>query len=157
MKQENALMDSFITGIYFPNAQTGDVVSGIVVAKEPGYLLISVGGVAVGIIAGREMHDGFGTTKNYKQETRLVLLSSTKKMKTVSWFFPPKSKPDENWDFFEKCLESGEIIEVIAKEANKGGLICDANGVHAFLPVSQLAPQNYPRVDGANAQAIIEN
>jgi ribosomal protein S1 len=35
-------------------------------------------------------------------------------------------------------------------------LICDANGVHAFLPVSQLAPQNYPRVDGANAQAIID-
>jgi len=67
-----------------------------------------------------------------------------------------KASQMKNWDFFEKCLETGETITVTAKEANKGGLICDANGVHAFLPVSQLSPQNYPRVDGANAQAIID-
>lgn len=48
------------------------------------------------------------------------------------------------------------MITLVAKQGNKGGLICDANGIHAFLPVSQLSPKNYPRVDGANATAIIE-
>lgn len=157
MKQENALMDSLLQEFTFQMPKPGDVVSGIVVAKEPGYLLISVGGVAVGIIAGREMHDGFGTTKKLQAGDEIsAFVLDEENEDGVMVLSLRKASQMKNWDFFEKCLESGEIIEVIAKEANKGGLICDANGVHAFLPVSQLAPQNYPRVDGANAQAIIE-
>ncbi len=153
----NPEMNKLLSELEFTMPEPGDIVTGTIIAKEPGYLLLSVGGVAVGIIAGREMHDGFDTAKKLEvgeQISAFVLNDENEEGMMVLSL--RKASQMQNWDYFEKCLETGETIEVVAKEANKGGLICDANGVHAFLPVSQLAPQNYPRVDGANAQAIID-
>lgn len=150
-------MESILNELDFTMPQPGEVVTGIVVAKEPGYILVSIGGAAVGIIAGKEMQDGFNTAKGLEigdEVTAFVLDNENEEGMMVLSL--RKASQMRNWDYFEQCLEDGTLIEVVAKEANKGGLICDANGVHAFLPVSQLAPQNYPRVDGANAQAIIE-
>ena len=149
-------MESVLKDFDFSMPQPGDVVTGVVVAKEPGYILVSVGGAAMGIIAGREMQDGFDTAKKLDigdEVTAFVLNDENEEGMMVLSL--RKASQMKNWDYFEECLETGELITVVAKQANKGGLICDANGVHAFLPVSQLAPQNYPRVDGANAQAII--
>jgi small subunit ribosomal protein S1 len=157
MTTETAPMESILKELDFKMPELGDVVTGIVIAKEPGYILISVGGVAVGIIAGREMQDGFETAKSLEigDEVSAFVLDDENEegMMVLSL---RKASQMRNWDYFERCLETGEVITVVAREANKGGLICDANGVHAFLPVSQLSPQNYPRVDGANAQAIID-
>lgn len=153
----NVAMDNIVQEFTFQMPKPGEIVEGTVVSKEPGFILVSIGGVAVGIIAGKEMQDGFGTAKgleigdpisafvlNDENEEGMMVLSLR------------KASQMKNWDHFEQCLQDGTLIEVTAKEANKGGLICDANGIHAFLPVSQLAPSNYPRVDGANAQAIID-
>lgn len=150
-------MGEILKELDFAMPEPGDIVTGTIIAKEPGYLLLSVGGVAVGIIAGREMHDGFETVKTLKVGDQIAaFVLDDENVEGMMVLSLRKASQMQNWDFFEKCLDTGELIQVVAKEANKGGLICDANGVHAFLPVSQLAPQNYPRVDGANAQAIIE-
>lgn len=149
-------MESVLKDFDFSMPAPGDVVTGVIVAKEPGYILVSVDGAAIGIIAGREMQDGFESAKKLEvgdEITAFVLDDENEEGMMVLSL--RKASQMKNWDYFESCLDSGETITVVAKQANKGGLICDANGVHAFLPVSQLAPQNYPRVDGANAQAII--
>ncbi len=150
-------MQELMDELEFSMPEAGDIVTGTIIAKEPGYLLLSIGGVAVGIIAGREMHDGFETAKKLEIGEQIgAFVLNDENEEGMMVLSLRKASQMQNWDYFEKCLENGDTIEVVAKEANKGGLICDANGVHAFLPVSQLAPQNYPRVDGANAQAIIE-
>jgi small subunit ribosomal protein S1 len=46
-------------------------------------------------------------------------------------------------------------MEFTAQEANKGGLLANIDGIRTFLPVSQLAPVNYPRVNNADAAEII--
>lgn len=154
---DNNNMSALLDELDFNMPAAGDVVDGIVVAKEPGYILLSIGGVAVGIIAGKEAHDGFETAKKCEiGDTVSAFVLNEENDEGMMVLSLRKASQMKNWDYFEKCLDNGETIEVVAKSANKGGLICDANGVHAFLPVSQLAPQNYPRVDGANAQAIIE-
>lgn len=150
-------MKEILEELSFSMPEPGDIVTGTIIAKEPGFLLLSVGGVAVGIIAGKELHDGFETVKKVKVGDPLsAFVLSDENDEGMMVLSLRKASQMQNWDFFEKCLDNGELVTVVAKEANKGGLICDANGVHAFLPVSQLAPQNYPRVDGANAQAIID-
>jgi ribosomal protein S1 len=150
-------MESILSELDFSMPERGDVITGIVVSKEPGYILVSVGGVMMGIIAGREMQDGFNTAKKLEVGSEVsAFVLNEENEEGFMVLSLRKASQMQNWDYFEKCLETGDTIEVVAKEANKGGLICDANGVHAFLPVSQLAPQNYPRVDGANAQAIID-
>ena len=45
------------------------------------------------------------------------------------------------WDALMAKYEAGEVIEGVGKEAVKGGLIADVDGVRAFVPASQLAPR----------------
>ena len=59
------------------------------------------------------------------------------------------------WDKFHKLVESDRTMKFTAQEANKGGLIANIDGIRAFLPVSQLAPVNYPRVNNADSTEII--
>jgi ribosomal protein S1 len=41
-------------------------------------------------------------------------------------------------------------------DANKGGLLCNYRQISGFLPVSQLAPENYPRISGGDKSKILE-
>ena len=50
-------------------------------------------------------------------------------------------------------IETNEIFTVVPTEANLGGLLVDMHGIKWFIPLSQLAPIHYPRVeDGAQEQ-----
>ena len=50
----------------------------------------------------------------------------------------------------------GAVIAVKVLDANKGGLITRVEGVPAFVPVSQLSPEHYPRVAGGEKARIQE-
>ena len=52
-------------------------------------------------------------------------------------------------------MESGEIVDVIPVDANRGGLLVEYEGVRGFLPVSQLSPENYPRVSSSDRDEIM--
>ena len=56
-----------------------------------------------------------------------------------------------------KFRTSEEIITVRPTEANKGWLLVDIDGLKWFIPVSQLTPLNYPRVEGADPAKILEH
>jgi small subunit ribosomal protein S1 len=47
-----------------------------------------------------------------------------------------------------------EVITVIPTEANLGWLLVDMHGIKWFVPLSQLAPIHYPRVEDGDQEAI---
>ena len=47
------------------------------------------------------------------------------------------------------------VIKVKILKANKGGLISELSGIAAFLPVSQLSSEHYPKVEGADSNKIL--
>ena len=53
-------------------------------------------------------------------------------------------------------MEKGEVVTVTVTSANKGGLMVRLNRITGFLPVSQLAPEHYPRVEGGSKNKILE-
>ncbi|MFA5800474.1 MAG: S1 RNA-binding domain-containing protein, partial [Candidatus Peribacteraceae bacterium] len=59
------------------------------------------------------------------------------------------------WDRFHKLVSEDKTMKFTAQEANKGGLLANIDGIRTFLPVSQLAPANYPRVNNADSAEII--
>lgn len=59
------------------------------------------------------------------------------------------------WGEAEEALKSGETLEIIVKEANKGGLMLDWQGVSGFLPASQLNAEHYPRVTSGDKDSIV--
>ncbi len=54
-----------------------------------------------------------------------------------------------------KYFSSWEVITVRPTEANKWGLLVDIDGLKWFIPVSQLTPIHYPRVEWANQEKIL--
>lgn len=133
----------------------GTVVEGTVISKAKNQIVVDLNGIIVGLIAGKEAHDSAGTVRDLKagdlvkavvveqeDENGMVVLSLR------------KASQSNAWDRFEKAFRGGDIIKVKVSEANKGGLLLDLDGIKGFIPVSQLAPVHYPRVDDANANEI---
>jgi len=55
-----------------------------------------------------------------------------------------------------KKFEADDVITVVPTEANLGGLLVDMHGIKGFVPLSQLAPIHYPRVEDGDQEIIFE-
>ncbi len=61
----------------------------------------------------------------------------------------------KNWQQLKEIKEKEEAISVKIIGANSGGLVASINEVKAFLPVSQLANEHYPRIDDNDRNKIL--
>ncbi len=134
----------------------GELVEGAVVFKGKNKLLLDLHGVMTGIISGRELRDSFNTFKDLtvgSSVSALVLEEENDEGLVVMSLRMASQK--KAWDKFHALVDQETTMKFTAQEANKGGLIANIDGIRAFLPVSQLAPVNYPRVNNADAGEII--
>lgn len=60
------------------------------------------------------------------------------------------------WSEAEKAIKSKITLELTIKEANKGGLILEWQGIAGFLPASQLKSEHYPRVEDSDKDKILK-
>lgn len=136
--------------------EPGKIVEGTVAFISKKHIIVDLGGVLTGLISGREMKDSMNTTEELhigdhvsacvleaENEDGLVVLSLR------------RASQDKTWDKFVKAYESNQSLKVRPKEANKGGLLLEVDGIKGFIPVSQLAPLHYPRVNGADSAKIL--
>lgn len=134
----------------------GELVDGEVVYRGKNKLLIDLGGITTGIISGRELRDSFNTFRTLQvghSISALVLEEENEEgMVVLSLRMASQQKA---WDRFHKLVEDDGTMEFTAQEANKGGLLSNMDGIRAFLPVSQLAPLHYPRVNNADISEIL--
>lgn len=59
------------------------------------------------------------------------------------------------WADAEAAVKNGTVLSLEVKEANKGGLIIEWQGIYGFLPASQLSSENYPRVSDGDKDKIL--
>jgi small subunit ribosomal protein S1 len=60
------------------------------------------------------------------------------------------------WNEAEKAIKTKIPLELTIKEANKGGLILEWQGIAGFLPASQLKSEHYPRVEDSDKDKILK-
>lgn len=58
------------------------------------------------------------------------------------------------WDELMVKYENGEYVEAVAKDAVKGGLLCNVGGVRAFVPASQVANRYIDKLDQFVGQTL---
>jgi len=134
----------------------GELVEGNVVNIYKNKILVDIGGVHTGIISGKDAVDSAGTAKSVRTGDKVeayVLDSENEEGYVVLSL--RKASQEKTWKKFLAAYEKGDVIEVKANEANKGGLLLDIDGIKGFIPVSQLAPMHYPRVNGADPNQIL--
>ncbi len=59
------------------------------------------------------------------------------------------------WSDAEEAVKKQNIMSLHVKEANKGGLIIEWQGIQGFLPASQLSSEHYPRVEDGDKDKIL--
>ena len=60
------------------------------------------------------------------------------------------------WSEADKAIRSKTVLDLAIKEANKGGLILEWQGIDGFLPASQLKSEHYPRVEDSDKDKILK-
>lgn len=140
----------------FVKPELGSVIHGKVISLRKNRIIVDLNGVAVGVISGSETHDSANTIADLTvgADVSAVVIEDENEHGMVVLSLRKASQANA-WDRFEKAYKEGDVVEVTINEANKGGLLIDVDGIKGFIPVSQLAPVHYPRVDGADASQIL--
>ncbi|MEZ4087117.1 MAG: S1 RNA-binding domain-containing protein [Candidatus Gracilibacteria bacterium] len=134
----------------------GQLIEGKVITVLPNKILVDIEGVTTGIISGREAKDSEDTLKNAQpgDEIAAYVIEEENEDGYIVLSLR-KATQEKTWKKFLDAYETGEVVKVKANEANKGGLLLETNGIKGFIPVSQLAPMHYPRVNDADANQIL--
>ncbi|MFH1670142.1 MAG: S1 RNA-binding domain-containing protein [Patescibacteria group bacterium] len=134
----------------------GELVEGVVVFRGKNKLLLDIEGGSTGIVSGRELRDSFNTFRNLQLGDKVSAMvleeENSEGMVVLSLRMASQQKA---WDRFHDLVDGERTMEFVPQEANKGGLLANIDGIRTFLPVSQLAPVHYPRVNNADASEII--
>lgn len=135
----------------------GEIITGHILDKGRNSMYLDVGPLGVGVIYGRELFDDLDTYKNAKigdpLQATIVDLENEEGYVELSL---RSATRERSWDELRRKLATGDIFATEILDANKGGLIARVNGVMGFIPVSQLAPDHYPRVEGGDKSRILE-
>lgn len=151
-----ALMEEALKTSAAKLPKVGDVITGMVANKESLTLYADFGALGVGIVYGREFREASDIIK--KMNIGDALSAKVVELENDRGFIELSLKDAGYtlaWDDLIKKKDTGEIIEVEIREANKGGLMAEINNIPAFMPVSQLATKHYPRVDGGDKSKIL--
>lgn len=144
-------------GQFFAVPKVGDIVKGKVLSTKGREVRIDVNGLAVGVVRGRELFAEAEVYKNLNAgdvvEATVVDLENENGEIELSFRYAGQKKA---WSDLDELRVSGEPVMVKVLDANKGGLLVRVSHVQGFLPVSQLAPEHYPRVAGGDKQKILE-
>jgi small subunit ribosomal protein S1 len=136
--------------------EPGTIVDGTVITINKKDVLVDLGGISVGIIAGKEAVDSAGTINDLEEgvEVSAFVLEQENEEGLVVLSLR-KASQKRTWNRFIEIHDNKEVIDVKVNDANKGGLLVEVDGIKGFIPVSQLAPLNYPRVNGADSAKIL--
>jgi small subunit ribosomal protein S1 len=135
----------------------GEIVPGKVVDTAKASVFLDLGAWGTGVIYGREFYEAkdklrelnigddlFAKVVGQENDEGYIELSITKAGKELAW------------ETLREKKEKDETIKVKIVGANKGGLLAKVSDIQAFLPVSQLSPANYPKVEGGDSQKILK-
>ncbi len=136
--------------------RTGDLVEGTVIGIGRSTVYLDLGPQGTGIIYGREFLEEKATLKEVKQgekvTAKIVELENDDGYIELSL---RQAGKELTWDRLKDKRTSEEVFRVKIVGANKGGLLADLYGTQAFLPVSQLAQEHYPRVEDGDSSKIL--
>jgi small subunit ribosomal protein S1 len=136
--------------------RAGDSAKGVVIDINTSRILLELDGGVTGIITKKEA-GGFLTDESLEVEATVeATIINPENEQGLIVLSLKRASQDMAWSELNSLMDEGRIVKVKIFEANKGGLMANYKGLRAFLPVSQLTPLNYPRVNGADSARILQ-
>lgn len=146
-------MDELLASAEVKHLKSGEVVDGKIMSIKKHELWVDLGVYGVGVVQRREMGQG---ALEVGQDITVSIVETDVDGQGHALLSMRKAAKDKGWDELQAVMESGEIIDVVPQDANRGGLLVELEGIRGFLPVSQLSAEHYPRVGGADKDEILQ-
>ncbi|MBU4369534.1 S1 RNA-binding domain-containing protein [Patescibacteria group bacterium] len=135
----------------------GDLIEGTVIEIGRNEIYLDINGLTTGVVRGPELFDESGEFSNLKKKDKIsatvIDLDNEKGLIELSFRHASHKKA---WNRLEDIAKGENSLLVKIVEANKGGLIILSGKIQGFLPVSQLKPEHYPRVNDGDKNKILE-
>lgn len=142
----------------FSLRKEGDLVEGTLIEKTPRAAYFDLGPSGTGIVYGSELGNAQAILKDLevgaKVAGKIVDAENDEGYIEISLSEAGKQKA---WSGVKDLLDKGEIVTVKITNANSGGLMATVADLPAFLPVSQLTTEHYPRVSDGDREKILES
>lgn len=135
----------------------GDLVEGPVIALDKASVYVDLAPFGTGIIYGREFIIARDVIKkiNIGDVIAAKIVDNTHK----EGYFELSLKEARQaliWSEAEAAIKEKKVLDLPVKEANKGGLLIEWQGIVGFLPASQLKAEHYPRVSDGDKDKILD-
>ena len=156
-EEKKATSDVFLKQIEAQDIpQVGNKIKGKVLDFTKNEVYIDLEKFGVGVVRGRELWEALDVYREFKigeeVEAEIVELENEDGMMELSF---KKTSKEQAWKELDEKRAKEELVTVKIQEANRGGLLTSLCGIPAFLPVSQLSSEHYPRVEGGDTSRIM--
>ncbi len=136
--------------------KVGDVVEGPIIDIDHGRVYIDIKPFGTAVIYGREYmaardllrHSNIGDIV----EAKVVETENEDGYIEVSL---REARQALVWNEAQELMRNKTVLELVPKDANKGGLIMEWKGITGFLPASQLNEEHYPKVPEGDKDRIL--
>lgn len=135
----------------------GDLIEGAVIAVDKKGVFVDLPPFGTGIIFGREYILARDVIKkiNIGDKVSAKVVDPRNEEGYIELSLK-EARQALIWTEAEQAITAKTILELPVKEANKGGLIIEWQGIQGFLPASQLKPEHYPRVEDGDKDRILD-
>jgi len=137
--------------------QVGEIIKGKVVTASKSEVTIDFDGIMMGIVRGPELYVEVAEFANLKpgDEVEAAVIEEENENGELELSFRQVGQ-EKAWEHLRVASKDKSTVTVKIIDANKGGLLARYCQINGFLPVSQLAPENYPRISGGDKSKILE-
>lgn len=152
----DSLMDRLISRSHNPPS-LGDLIEGTVIASSAGKVFVDLPPFGTGIMYGREYQNARDIIKKINIGDKIA--AKVVDVENEDGYIELSLKEARQalvWNDAEAAIKEKKGFELVVKEANKGGLILNWQGILGFLPASQLSSEHYPRVPEGDKDKILE-
>src|SRR3972149_4696943 len=127
-------------GLEYRTLRRGDVIEGLVMGADRDGCLVDVGSKSEGIIPPHEMHSlGPDPARRLTPgEKVLVYVLQPETPEGQILLSVDRARGEKGWRVLQQRFEEGEAFDAQVSGFNKGGLLGNVEGVHAFVPLSQV-------------------
>ncbi len=140
--------------VSFP--REGDLIEAKLLNKTPKTAYFDLGKFGTGVICGIELLNAKNILKNIETgqtvSAKIIFIDNEEGFTELSL---ADARQQKEWQALKEKAGNSEVLTVKISGANSGGLISEINGIKAFLPVSQLSNDHYPRVENQDKKEII--
>ena len=137
--------------------EPGDLVEGPVLRVEKRSVFIDMPPYGIGIIYGREYMNARDLIKHMQVgDIVSAKVVETENEDGYTELSLKEARQSLIWAEAEEIVKKKTVLDLPVKEANKGGLIVEWQGIQGFLPASQLKSEHYPRVEDGDKDRILE-